>query len=151
MSEDAIRVEFDNATNGFVSDDVQTAIEEIKQFILAKGRFSITAGFDGNASIGRWLEFITNTASGPSGSGVGFVVPAACNMKELTISVVANSTITVTVYKNFTTVVATVSLSGTRKNVVTVDVAFVSLDEISFKVTSGSSGKILVNGFMYYT
>jgi hypothetical protein len=75
MSEDAIRVEFDNATNGFVSDDVQTAIEEIKQYIVSKGRFSVTAGFDGNASTGRWLEFITNTASGPSGSGVGFVVP----------------------------------------------------------------------------
>ena len=141
---------FFSAVN-FVSTNVQDAIIELRNYILAKGRFSITAGFDGNASTGRWLEFITNTASGPSGSGTGFVVPVACNMKELTISVVENSTITVTVYKNFTTAVATVSLAGTRKNVVTVNVPFVGLDEISFQVSAGSSGKILVNGFMYYT
>jgi len=42
MSEDAIRVQFDNATNGFISDDVQRAIEELADIDPANPSFDKT-------------------------------------------------------------------------------------------------------------
>jgi hypothetical protein len=134
----------------FIATNVQDAIIELKNYILNKGRFSVTCGFDGTGSSGRWLEFVTNSPSGPSGSGVGFVVPSACILKEISFGCVSNSTTTVTIYKNFVAV-ATISSAAQRKKRVSVNVAYDELDEVSMQVTSGSSSKPLCNGFLYYT
>lgn len=134
----ALFVSFDNATNGFTSTDVQAAIEEAKATAEGKARFSISGGFDGNASVGRYLEFNSNVDSNQS----GYVNANPSRLRELTCVCLASSTVTFTVAKVGGADLATCVITASRKGIstgLTVDLA--SLDELSVRVTSGSCSR----------
>jgi len=137
IKERAAIVPFDNSTNGFAATDVQAAIEEAKATAEGKARWVVLVGFDGNASTGRWLEFLTNVSSNVS----GYVLPKPAYMLELAASCESSTTVTFTFYKQVTTVIETLTLTSTRKTTKNVNVSLASLDELSAKITSGSCSK----------
>lgn len=125
---------FDNNGNGFTSVEVQSAIEEAYSLGAATSRGPTVCAFDGTGSSGRWLEFYNNNPSNNN----PFIVAENNRLIAVSISASSNSTGTVTIYKNGVSV-QTISLSASRKNAISsLSVNFVSLDEISAKVTSGS-------------
>jgi hypothetical protein len=140
-------VPFDNATNGFTSDEVQSAIEEARNTAEGKARYCVNAGFDGTASTGRYLEYNSNVDSNLS----GFIVPRASVLKELSLAAVSNATTTITIYTwNGTTetAITSISLSGTRKsNVTGLNISLAALAEIRVKTTSGSCARPIVYQF----
>lgn len=135
------------ASYGSQVDNVQTAIEALKAYTETVARFCVASGFDGTASSGRWLEFITNNASNTT----PFVLPRNAKLSEISISCAANATTTVTVFKNGVAW-QTISLAAARKNSVTgLSLTANSLDEISIQVTSGSSSRPMVYLFFVFT
>lgn len=134
---------FDNSANGFDATKVQPAIEEAKATAVA-ARYCVACGFDGNASSGRWLEFITNVASNVT----PMVIPRASILKEISFAVSATSTITATVFKNGVAL-QTVTISAAKKATVTgLSHSIAALDEISVQVASGSGSRPMLFLFM---
>lgn len=125
---------FDNSSNGFVANNTQAAIEEAYTLAKNASRGTTTCGFDGTASATRYLEFFSNNPSNNS----PLVMPEASQLIAISVSASANSTGTLTVYKNGVSV-QTLSLTAARKNTVSaLAISFASLDELSVAVTSGS-------------
>jgi hypothetical protein len=75
-------VPFDNTSNGFVADEVQTAIEEAKDTAIGKARVTMTSLMNGTVGADNWL--------GPNelipGDTVPFRIPWNCTLKEITAS-----------------------------------------------------------------
>lgn len=127
-------IPFDNRNNEFDSTTVQGAIEEARELAANASRGPTVCGFDGNASSGRWLEFFSNNPSNNN----PFIVAEDNQLIALSISSAANSTGTVTVYKNGVSV-QTISLTASRKNSINgLLINYSVLDEISVQVTSGN-------------
>ena len=134
----ALYVSFNNATNGFTSTEVQSAIEEARSTALGKPRFLASAGFDGNASVGRYLEFNSNVASNQS----GYVNANPSWLKEISCVCNTTATITFTVAKVGGADIGTCTISGAKKGVTTsLTQSISSLDELSVRVTSGSCSR----------
>lgn len=60
----AIQIPFNNATNSFTSNDVQTAIEEAKQTAEGFPRAGIRSSYNGSVGANQWLgpnELLSNT------------------------------------------------------------------------------------------
>lgn len=75
-------VPFDNATNGFVADKVQEAIEEAKDTALGKARVTMSSIMNGAVGANNWLghnELVP-------GDTVPFRIPWDCTLKEVTVS-----------------------------------------------------------------
>lgn len=51
---------FDNSTNGFISKEVQSAIEEVNNTTSNATRAFTFASYGGNANVGRYLELFSN-------------------------------------------------------------------------------------------
>jgi hypothetical protein len=135
-------VPFDNSTNGFVANNAQSAIEEVKQANENIARFLAIAGFDGTASTGRWLEM---TKSVPS-NGTPFVFPKNGYLTEFSYACAASATVTFGVYINAVKVinlVMTASQTGRTVQQITVN----QLDQMSWKVESGSCSRPIVATF----
>lgn len=135
-------VPFDNSVNLFSADNVQAAIEEVKQANENIARFLVTAGFDGNASTGRWLEM---TKSVPS-NNTPFVFPKNAYLTEFSYACTSSTTVTFGVYINAVKVlnlVMTASKTGATVQQVTVNL----LDTMSWKVESGSCSRPIVATF----
>jgi hypothetical protein len=130
---------FNNSTNGFTAIDVQAAIEEVNNNASSKGRYVICAGFDGNASSGRFLEFNSNVDSDKA----GYVVVRNCILREISLVCESNATFTVTIQKRSgPTTVTTASLTSSRAGITTgLSAAMSANDEIQVKVTSGSCAR----------
>jgi hypothetical protein len=134
----ALYVSFDNATNGFTATEVQSAIEEARATALGKPRFLASAGFDGNASVGRYLEFNSNVDSYQT----GYVNANPSWLKEISCGCNTTATITFTVAKVGGADIGTCTITGARKGVTTgLTQSISSLDEISVRVTSGSCSR----------
>jgi hypothetical protein len=134
----ALYVSFDNATNGFVSTDVQSAIEEARNNAQSKARYAVSGGFDGNASSGRYLEFNSNVDSNQS----GYVNANASWLKEISCVCQTSSTITFTIAKVGGADLATCVITASRKGITTgLTIPVVSLDELTVRVTSGSCSR----------
>lgn len=130
----AISVPFDNSTNGFTASESQSAIEEAKTSGANASRGTTTCGLDTNASATRYLEFVTNNPSNNN----PLIIPENSQLIAISISASANSTGTVTVFKN-TVSVTTISLTAARKATSAgLTIAFSALDELSLAVTSGT-------------
>lgn len=143
----ASEVPFSNDTNGFVSTDTQAAVEEAMQLAANSSRGPTICGFDGTGSTGRWLEFFANNPSNNN----PFIIAENNRLVAISISASANSTGTVTVYKNGSSI-TTISLSGTKKNAVSgLALSLASLDELSLEVTSGSISRPTVFMFIQTT
>ena len=137
-------VPFDNTTNGFTSTEAQSAIEEAKSVAASASRGPTLCGFDGSAGTGRWLEFYSNNPS----NGNPFIIAEPAELVAVSISASANSTGTVTIFKNGVSL-QTISLSASRKNrVKNLLHSLTDLDEISVQVTSGSVTRPVVYMFI---
>jgi len=128
---------FDNSTNGFVSVETQSAIEEAKTTAANASRGFVSCGFDGNASSGRWLEFATNIASNLT----PFIVPEPGVIRAISLGTNGNSTCTVTLFKNgiAITTLSTSASSANRNK--TLNLSVTDLDKLSVQVTSGSCNR----------
>jgi len=128
-------VPFDNDTNGYVSEDVQAAIEETKEEAGA-ARMAVNFGYDGNASANTWLQ----TFKGVSSRNSPFVVAEEGTLTSLSVSFRNNSTVEFTVYINnsATSNILTVT-SNNRGFVSGLSQSLAVGDEISVRMTSGSS------------
>ena len=135
-------VPFDNSVNLFSSDNVQAAIEEVKQANENIARFLVIAGFDGTASTGRWLEMSKSVPSNTT----PFVFPKNAYLTEFSYACTASTTVTFGVYINAVKVlnlVMTASQTGATIQQITVD----SLNQMSWKVESGSCSRPIVATF----
>lgn len=128
-------IPFDNDTNDFVSDDAQDAIEEARDVASSASRGPTVCGFDGNANVGRWLEFYSNNPSNNN----PFIVAEASELVAVSIVTSSSSTTgTVTIYLN-SSPIQTISLAAQKKNSIKgLAHLFTDLDELSVQVTSGS-------------
>lgn len=63
FSQVAVNTPFDNSSNGFVADNTQTAIEEVKSLVTESSKAFTFAFYNGNANAQRWLEFFPGIAS----------------------------------------------------------------------------------------
>lgn len=127
-------IPFDNATNGFVSTEAQSAIEEARNEGQDASRGPTITSFDGSASTGRWLEFAANNPS----DGNPYVVAEPGQIRAISISASTNSTGTVQIKKNGSNVTS-ISLSASRyASVVGLSVGLANLDLLSAQVSSGS-------------
>lgn len=144
----AVEYHFNNATNGFVSQNVQAAIEEARSTAEGKARWMASPGFDGTASTGRYLEFSSNVDSNQA----GLVIPRATSLKELSLGLNTSGTVTFTIYKwngTIETALTTISTSSSRKAIVTgLNKALVANDELRVRCTSGSGSRPIV--FMFF-
>ena len=134
-------VPFDNSTNGFGAENVQTAIEEIG----SSSRGPTTCSFDGTASSGRWLEFSANNPS----NTVPFILAENCELIAVSIVTSASSaTGNVRIYKNGVSA-QNITLTAQKKNAISgLSISFAALDEISVQVTSGSISRPAVYLFI---
>jgi hypothetical protein len=133
----AIGIPFDNSTNGFIASEVQSAIEEA----VSKPRWLASAGFDGNASVGRYLEYTSNVDSNIA----GLIIPKVSKLQDLSLAVTANSTCTFSILTwngVVETSIASISLVAARKSVVSnLNVTLNVSDEIRIKLTSGTCSR----------
>lgn len=137
-------------SNGFVATDTQAAIEESKTNAESRSRFAVNAGFDGNASSGRYLEFNSNVASNQS----GFVLPRNAKLKEISLVVSTNSTTNFQIINwNGTTetLITNISLSASRKSTVTnLSISLNANEELRVKCSSGSCSRPIVYLFLLF-
>lgn len=128
------QVPFDNSTNGFVSSNAQEAIEEAVSLGGEASRGGFVCSFDGNATVGRWLEFSANNPS----NTVPLIIAEPGRIRAISLASAANSTCTVSLFKNGLSI-ETLTLSNSRKNnKKNLNHGVTDLDEISVQVTSGS-------------
>lgn len=73
--------------SGIVSQEVQSAIEEIKAQAFANDRFLILPNYGGNANVGRYLEFFTGQSSDVS----PLFFTASANLLTVTLQTTAAS------------------------------------------------------------
>ena len=129
---------FDNESNGFISDELQSAVEEARDTAPGTAsRYVVTFGYDGTAYSGRWLEIRQNTSSETN----PYVVAEPSKIKAFAISTKYKSTGTMKLYKNGV-VVYTCSLSNQEKfHDASLNVDLIPGDELSMKVTTSSFSK----------
>jgi hypothetical protein len=75
-------VPFDNATNGFTADEVQSAIEEARDTAPGKARATMASIMNGTVGADSWLghnELVP-------GDTVPFRIPWNCTLEEVTVS-----------------------------------------------------------------
>jgi len=132
-TEVAESVPFDNSTNGYIADEVQSAIEETRS-TAGQARYVINYSYNGNAS-NRWLELFQSNPS----NNTPFVVAEASSVVAMALSNSNDTaTATVTLYKNGVEL-DTLSVSSAQTAYETgISWPLVSGDELSAKVTSGS-------------
>lgn len=128
-------------TNGFVANNIQEAIEEARSSSASKSRFAVSAGFDGTASTGRWLEFNSNVDSNQS----GFVLARSSKLREISVALNTTGTVTFQIRKKDNTVLTSVSLSAERTKTVTgLSVALAANLEIMVYTSAGSGARPIV-------
>jgi hypothetical protein len=89
-------VPFDNATNGFVADEVQSAIEETKSYNEGFPRSGVVLTANGTVSTGNWITY-TELLANPR-----IVFPVGIRLKEMTFNNSNTSlrALNFTIYKN---------------------------------------------------
>lgn len=115
-------------------------IDRTLEALGESSRGGYICGFDGKATVGRWLEFYANNPSDQNPA----VVAEPGRIRALSLSASANSTGTVTVFINGVAV-ETISLTASktaRKK--TLNHGVTDLDLVSLQVTSGSISRPMV-------
>lgn len=131
---------FDNTSNGFISTNVQAAIEEARAEAVANDRYAFLASYGGNANTGRYLEIYPSIGS----NDAPFDIPDSSRIITVVLGAVANSTGTVSIYKtsNLATPIASFSLTAqTRADFTGLNIALLATDELAVKVSAGSFNK----------
>lgn len=138
-------IPFDNATNGFTSDDTQAAIEEAYLLGAKASRGPTICGFDGTAATGRWLEFFSNNPS----NTVPFILAEDCELIALSIvTSAASATGNARVFQNGIGI-QNIALTAQKKNAISgLTLPLNTLDELSVQITSGSITRATVYLFI---
>jgi hypothetical protein len=110
----ALYTTFDNSTNGFVSTNVQAAIEEVKNIATDKPTYPIQASYNGNANIGRYLEAFPGEDTLTS----TILLPDACVLHDFVIQAESANNGAITI-KNITTntVIYNASFAGQKRQI----------------------------------
>lgn len=137
---DAIRLQFDNSTNGFIATNVQTAIEEAKQTAEGKARMIVFAGNSGNAAALKYLEFFSSLSSDTT----PFVLAENVLLKSIAITCTTVTTTTVTVYDDLVPFASLFLTNEKQKYQAGYSYLFHSGDRISVAISAGSCNKPLV-------
>lgn len=124
---------YDGSVTGY-GDSVQEAIDSVGALITGKPRAFLIAGYNGNASTNKYLEYFSSVPSNTS----PWIAAEPGRIKALSISARVNTTCTIELFINAVSVTS-ISLSSSQANTVTgLTIAFTTLDAFSCQVTSGS-------------
>lgn len=132
-------VPFDNATNGFVSTDVQAAIEELANTVDVSASPGFTWGSSGNIVSGSWL--LNDTV--PSNKSGRSIFLQTATLEYVFVRCELSTTVDVEVYQHdgtTYTLLTTVSLVATRAG--DFPIASISLTtgkELAMKISTGSA------------
>lgn len=131
-------VPFDNDTNGFISDDVQSAIEELATTTAVSASPGYTWGRSGNTSSGTWLlnDTVPSNVTGRNFSLYnGELIQVSASNEDTTTAVLGIYQHDHTTY----TQIATITLSSQIRSVQTYTGVSVTQNlELAIKVESGS-------------
>ena len=135
---------FDNATNGFVSDDIQGAIEELKDTVATSASPGFSFGRSGNTPSGTWM----NNEEVPSNKAGRFVY---INNAVITNVFVGNeniSTFDIEVYSHEgdeinLTLLGTVSVIASRGDSFVVNFPVATGTQLALLVATGSAKNII--------
>ncbi len=139
-SQVAYSTPFDNSTNGFTAIDVQAAIEEIDTTITATLMFAVTAGYNGNATTGKYLEFLTGVGSDED----PYVLPRTARLRYVSIATRNNCTGTVSILNNGSSITSVSLSSAQAGSSPELSISLAAMDNISVQITSGTMDKPIV-------
>jgi hypothetical protein len=136
-------VEFDNSTNGFTSDNVQSAIEEIGA--SASPGFSL--GRSSTTGAGTWLLRVGSIPSNVTGIPMGISNPILTNIQIGNEDI---STFSVEIYEHEgnsvnLTLLTTVTVTSARTGIFSVSVVATQGRQLAAKVSSGTARNIGVD------
>lgn len=135
---------FDNSTNGFVSTDVQAAIEELTLALATTATSTFSWGRSGTVSSGTWLQNET-VPSNTAGRTIGMTSPT---LERLFISNESVNTFDIEVYQHdgtTYTLLTTVSMVAQRANYFDFAPPIVCTTgkEMAVKISSGSCKNVI--------
>ncbi len=135
----ADQIPFNNSTNGYLSDDVQAAIEESKSEAVANDRFAVTYSYNGNCGSGKYPEFY----SGQSSDISPFLLPNDSIIKTITLRTTLASTGVMSIYEasDLLTPLVSVTFTNETNKIVSPDISLDAYDEVVIKCDSGSFSK----------
>ena len=141
-------VPFDNDTNGFISDNVQDAIEELQNNASISASPGYGFGRSGNVSNNTWLLRVGSVPSNKTGVNVGLynaeLMQVSTGSEEL-------DTYDLEIWQhdgNFTNpiLITTVSVTASRKEVFNITGASLTINKhIAIKLVNGSAKNIGVD------
>lgn len=134
-------VPFDNASNGFIADEVQGAIEELSNQVSQSASPGFSFGRSGNIPSGTWLLRPGSVPSNKTG------IPLAINSPVITLIAVGNeliSTFTVQVYEHEgdevnLTLLGSVSVVNARTGTFPVSFPATAGRQLAIYISSGSA------------
>lgn len=142
----AIETPFDNSTNGFVSDNVQAAIEEVG--VTASPGFGF--GRSGSVSRNTWLLRSGSVPSNKTGVAIGINNPL---LKQIDVGNESNGTFDISIYEHQgngigMTLLTTVTVNGRTGSFTEADFGTVTAtkgQQIAVRLTSGSAKNLGVD------
>jgi hypothetical protein len=140
---DAIRLRFDNSTNGFTSVNVQAAIEESRA-TAQSARFVVSFGWDGTASTGRWLEMFKSVPS----NNTPFVLANNAIVKGVSFACESITTAKIGLYKNAIQIDTLAMVAAKTAYDGALSISAIAGDQLSAKVESGSCSRVIYSVFL---
>ena len=143
----AYTVPFDNSTNGFVSDNVQGAIEEIKEELSNLLSPGYSFGKSGNVTNNTWLWREGNIPSDKTGYTLGAANPV---LYRINCGSEQNDTYSISVYMHDGSLInllliTTVSIVNSRRQTFYVSFPLTQNRQIAVRLTSGSAKNLGVD------
>jgi len=140
----ALETFFDNSTNGFVSTNVQGAIEELNDTVITSASPGFSFGRASNVNSGTWLQCETV----PSNKAGRFVYISSPVVEKIFVSSENVSTFDISIYHHEgdeinLTLVDTVSIVSSRGGTFTINLSVPSNVQLALRVTSGSARNLV--------
>ena len=137
-------VPFDNETNGFTSEDVQAAIEEVNNTLAVSASPGFSFGRSGNVPANTWL----NNETVPSNKAGRFVYITGATVTRVFVSSENIDTYDVQVYWHEgdeinLTLIGTVNIVAARGGAFTVNFPVPDNKQLALKVVNGSAKNII--------
>lgn len=137
-------VPFDNDTNGFISDNTQEAIEELKDTVITSASPGFSFGRASNVNSGTWLQCETV----PSNKAGRYVYIQSPVIKRLFVSSENISTFTIEIYEHEgdeinLTLLSSSSITSSRGGVFSLNVSVTTGRQLALKISSGSARNIV--------
>lgn len=132
-------IPFDNSTNGFVSEDVQAAIEEVANTVDTSASPGFTWGSSGNVTSGSWL--LNDTV--PSNKAGRSIFLTGATLEYVFVRCELASTFSIEVYEHdgtTYTLITTVTITAARAGDFPVaSLPLTTSKELAMKLSSGSA------------